>query len=166
MCHHIRFYKHSSDSIFTSLRLHKSTSTQFAFSWTLTSKSTWDWYSPSHHHLTRWFHFVRVCFRSVAVTWGRNANVCSQSAASANGCATHIKQGGKLLWKWQGKNVTAYNIMRNMVSVYQAYTAQRENSCKITRRDCTDRVEDIWTNVSCSIMAILKPYWYVEVWYG
>lgn len=39
---------------------------------------------------------------------------CSQSAASANGCPVRIKQGGGE--QVTGQNVTAYNIMENVVS--------------------------------------------------
>lgn len=65
--------------------------------------------------------------------------------------------GGKAALEVTGQNVTAYNIMENMVSVRQAYTAQRENNYRITQQDYTVTVEAIWTNVSCSIMDVLKP---------
>ena len=54
--------------------------------------------------------------------------VCSQSAASANGCAACIKQGEEAALEVTGQNVTAYSIIENMVSVHQAHTAQRENN--------------------------------------
>lgn len=55
----------------------------------------------------------------------------------------HASNRGKAALKVTGQNVTAYNIMGDMVSVYQAYTAQRENNYKITRQDYTDTVDVI-----------------------